>query len=178
MTQTGCHFRMGNMLSRISVKARLDSGGMTLTEFFYQVLQAYDWLHLYKNFNCKFQLGGNDQLGNMCAGYELITRITKKKDVFALTLPIITNEEGNKFGKSAGNALWLDADKTSPFSIYQFLVRIPDDGIEKLLKLLTFLELNEIESIMERHRKAPEGREAQRKLASEVTLLIHGSKCI
>lgn len=166
---------MGDMLSRSSVKTRLQSGGMSFTEFTYQALQAYDWLHLYNHFDCIFQLGGHDQLGNMYSGHELITR-SIKKDVYGLTLPIITNEEGNKFGKSAGNALWLDAEKTSPFAIYQFCVRLPDLSVEQLLKLLTFLELSEIDEIMAMHWKTPERREAQRRLASEVTLLIHGSE--
>lgn len=166
---------MGDMLARTSVKVRLESGGMSFTEFTYQVLQAYDWLHLFNKHECRFQLGGNDQLGNMYSGHELITR-SKKTDVFALTLPIITNEEGNKFGKSAGNALWLDENKTSPFSIYQYFVRMPDADVEKLLKLLTFLDIQEIDEIMANHWKAPEGREAQKKLAAEVTLLMHGSK--
>lgn len=172
----GRNFRMGDMLARSSVKSRLESStGMSFTEFTYQILQAYDWLHLYQSYGCKFQLGGNDQLGNMYSGHELITRL-KKKDVFALTLPIITNEEGSKFGKSAGNAVWIDPEKTSPFTIYQFFARIADSEVEKLLKLFTFLELSEIKEIASKHQKQPELREAQTRLAEEVTLLLHGSK--
>lgn len=172
------YLRMGELLTRSSVKSRLETGGMNFTEFSYQALQAYDWLHLYKEYECRFQIGGNDQLGNMYSGHDLITRSTKNNDAYALTLPIITNEEGSKFGKSAGNALWLDANKTSPFTIYQFFVRIADTEVEKLLKILTFLELDEIADIMNNHRKNPESLNAQKKLASEITLLIHGSMLI
>lgn len=169
------HLRMRELLTKSSVKARLESGGMTFTEFSYQMLQAYDWLHLYQEYECRFQMGGNDQLGNMYSGHELITKYTKKNDAYALTLPIITNEAGSKFGKSEGNALWLDAHKTSPFTIYQFFVRIADTEVERLLQILTFLELDEITDIMNNHRQNPESLNAQKKLATEITLLIHGS---
>lgn len=174
----GRNFRMGDMLARSSVKSRLDSSsGMSFTEFTYQILQAYDWLHLYQTHGCRFQLGGNDQLGNMYSGHELITRV-KQKDVFALTLPIITNDQGSKFGKSAGNAVWIDAEKTSPFTLYQFFARMADSEVEKLLKLFTFLELSEIEEIVKEHQKKPELREGQTRLAEEVTLLLHGSELL
>lgn len=169
----GRHFRLGTMLSLSSVQSRLQGDGMSFTEFTYQVFQAYDWLHLVKEHECRFQLGGSDQMGNLMAGHELISR-TAKTPVFGLTLPIITNEEGNKFGKSAGNAVWLDQEKTSPFSFYQFFVRIADSEVENLLKLLTLLPLKEINEIMVAHRQMPELREAQRRLAKEITLLVHG----
>lgn len=167
---------MGSMLSRSSVQSRLHSDtGMNFTEFTYQIFQAYDWLHLHKQYDCNFQLGGSDQMGNLMSGHELISRVTEKP-VYGLTLPIITNEEGDKFGKSAGNAVWLDENKTSPFSLYQFFIRIADSEVEKLLKLLTFVPLKEIEAIMQEHRRIPEIREAQKRLAKEITLLIHGGK--
>lgn len=119
-------------------------------------------------------MGGSDQMGNIMSGHELIRRVVKG-DCFGLTLPIITNEEGNKFGKSAGNAVWLDSEKTSEFSFYQFFIRIADSEVEKLLKLLTFLPLNEINDIVKNHQKTPEMRSAQKILAEHVTLLIHGS---
>lgn len=170
----GRHFRMGSMLSRSSVQSRLQSeSGMSFTEFTYQMFQAYDWLYLFQHHECTFQLGGSDQMGNVMSGHELISRVTKK-DVYGLTLPIITNEEGDKFGKSAGNAVWLAEERTSPFSLYQYFIRVADSEVEKLLKLLTFLPLNEIDCIMQEHRKVPELRESQRKLAREITLLIHG----
>lgn len=170
----GRHFRMGSMLSRSSVQSRLQSdSGMSFTEFTYQIFQAFDWLHLFREHECAFQLGGSDQMGNLMSGHELISRVTNKS-VFGLTLPIITNEEGDKFGKSAGNAVWLDETKTSPFSLYQFFIRSTDAEVEKLLKLLTFVPLSEIDKLMEEHRKVPELRDAQRRLAQEITLLIHG----
>lgn len=170
----GRHFRMGNMLSRSSVQSRLHSdSGMSFTEFTYQIFQAYDWLHLFREYDCCFQLGGSDQMGNLMSGHELIGRVLDKP-VYGLTLPIITNEEGDKFGKSAGNAIWLDEAKTSPFSLYQFFIRVTDAEVENLLKLLTFVPLPEIEQIMVDHRKVPEIRDAQRRLAREITLLIHG----
>lgn len=172
----GRNFRMGNMLSRTSVKTRLESAaGMSFTEFTYQIFQAYDWLHLFKTYNCRFQLGGSDQMGNLKSGHELIGRVTNK-EIFGLILPLITNEEGNKFGKSAGNAIWIDEAKTSSFTLYQFFIRIADSQVGNLLKLLTFLPLPEIDEIVKKHQEMPEKREAQQRLAEEVTLLIHGSK--
>uniref|UniRef100_A0A1I8NNG3 Tyrosine--tRNA ligase n=1 Tax=Stomoxys calcitrans TaxID=35570 RepID=A0A1I8NNG3_STOCA len=177
ISNTGRHFRLGQMLSRSSVQSRLETeGGMSFTEFTYQTFQAYDWLHLLRAHNCRFQMGGSDQMGNLMSGHELISRAEKKKEVFGMTLPIVTNEEGDKFGKSAGNAVWLDADKTSAFSLYQFFVRMPDSEVEKLLKLFTFIPIKEIEYLMDEHRKEPEKRKAQTMLAEDVTLLVHGEK--
>lgn len=170
------YFRLGSMLSRSSVQSRLQSEqGMSFCEFAYQVFQAYDWLHLYNLYNCRFQIGGSDQMGNMMTGYELINRI-ENKAVYALTLPLVTNEEGDKFGKSAGNAIWLDDNKTSAFSLYQFFMRVADADVENLLKLFTLLPLEEIETVVKHHKERPERREAQRLLAQEVTLLIHGGE--
>lgn len=164
------------MLSRSSVQSRLEAeGGMSFTEFTYQTFQAYDWLHLLRTYNCRFQLGGSDQMGNLMSGHELISR-AEKKDVFGLTLPLVTDEEGDKFGKSAGNAVWLDSNKTSAFSLYQFFVRRLDSEVEKLLKLYTFLPLEEIDFLMNEHRKQPENRKAQNILAEDITLLVHGGK--
>lgn len=171
----GRHFRMGSMLSRSSVQSRLEAG-MSFTEFTYQIFQAYDWLHLYKTFNCRFQLGGSDQMGNLMSGHELISRVDTRCNVFGITLPIITTEEGDKFGKSAGNAVWLDEDKTSPFAFYQFFVRTPDSEVEKLLKLFTFLPLKDINHIMQEHKRVPELREAQKALAEGITTLVHGEQ--
>lgn len=175
MANIGRYFRLGDMLSLTSVKDRLQGDGMSFTEFSYQVFQAYDWLYLLKEHDCRFQLGGSDQMGNLVTGHRLIGR-SVKKSVYGLTLPLITNEEGNKFGKSAGNAVWLDQEKTSPFSFYQFFMRIFDSEVEKLLKLLTLLPLKEIEEIMAEQKKTPELRLAQRKLAQEITLLVHGGE--
>ncbi|XP_030559999.1 tyrosine--tRNA ligase, mitochondrial [Drosophila novamexicana] len=171
----GRHFRMGSMLSRSSVQSRLESeDGMSFTEFTYQIFQAYDWLHLLRKHNCCFQMGGSDQMGNLMTGHELISRVERNREVFGMTLPIVTNEEGDKFGKSAGNAVWLDENKTSPFALYQFFLRMPDSEVEKLLKLFTFIPLPEVEQLMREHAKEPEKRKAQTILAEDVTLLVHG----
>ncbi|GAB0095386.1 Tyrosine--tRNA ligase [Sergentomyia squamirostris] len=170
----GRHFRMGDMLSRTSVQSRITSdSGMSFTEFTYQIFQAYDWLHLLQQHNCRFQIGGSDQMGNIMSGHELISRMDKRK-VYGITLPIVTNEEGDKYGKSGGTAIWLNPQKTSPFSFYQFLLRSRDADVERLLKLFTFVPLRKISELMERHKSTPEAREAQKKLAQEVTVLIHG----
>ncbi|XP_067632124.1 tyrosine--tRNA ligase, mitochondrial [Eurosta solidaginis] len=172
----GRHFRMGSMLSRSSVQTRLEAeGGMSFTEFTYQIFQAYDWLHLCRTYDCRFQMGGSDQMGNLMTGHELISRVVKKP-VYGMTVPIVTNEEGDKFGKSAGNAVWLDEEQTSAFALYQFFVRIPDSAVEKLLHLFTFIPLKEVEQLMVEHRKEPEKRKAQTILAEDVTLLVHGEK--
>lgn len=165
---------MGQMLSRASVQSRLQSEqGMSFTEFTYQLFQAYDWVHLLKAYDCRWQIGGSDQMGNIMSGHELVSRMSNK-EVFGLTLPLITNEEGDKFGKSAGNAIWLDKNKTSEFAFYQFFVRASDADAEKLLKLLTLMPYNEVNDLIEKHRKFPEVREAQKALAKQMTLLIHG----
>uniref|UniRef100_A0A023F3D0 Tyrosine--tRNA ligase n=1 Tax=Triatoma infestans TaxID=30076 RepID=A0A023F3D0_TRIIF len=176
ISNIGRHFRMGTMLSRTSVESRLQSEvGMSYTEFSYQVFQAFDWLHLLKNYNCRFQVGGSDQMGNIMSGYELITKIMGKA-VYGLTLPLIKSEAGDKFGKTAGNAVWLDANMTSPFDFYQYFIRVPDAQVEQLLKLLTFMKLGEITDLMNRHNAKPEERRAQKHLAEQVTLLVHGEE--
>lgn len=174
----GRHFRMGAMLSRSSVQTRLESeAGMSFTEFTYQIFQAYDWLHLCRTYDCRFQMGGSDQMGNLMTGHELISRVIKKP-VYGMTLPLVTNEEGDKFGKSAGNAVWLDEEKTSAYSLYQFFVRMPDTEVEKLLHLFTFIPLPEVQQLMGEHRREPGKRKAQTLLAEDVTLLVHGGMFI
>lgn len=169
---------MGSMLSRSSVQSRLSGeSGMSFTEFTYQIFQAYDWLHLYRTHHCRFQLGGNDQMGNIMSGHELISRAINKK-VYGLTLPLITNEEGNKFGKSAGNAVWLSKNRSSEFSLYQFFIRLSDADAENLLKLLTFIPSNEVNDLIGSHRRNPELREAQKILADNLTLLVHGTAAL
>jgi tyrosyl-tRNA synthetase len=174
VSKYGRHFRLGQMLSRTSVQSRLkNEEGMSFTEFTYQIFQAYDWLQLYNKFKCRYQLGGMDQMGNIMTGCELITRVAKRQ-CYGLTLPLITNEEGNKFGKSAGNAVWLDRNKTSEFSFYQFFLRQPDTEAEKLLKYFSFESNEKLYSLIQEHKRVPEAREAQKKLAEDLTLLIHG----
>ncbi|XP_042241501.1 tyrosine--tRNA ligase, mitochondrial-like isoform X1 [Homarus americanus] len=176
LRDAGRNLRMGDMLSRTSVQSRLSAPeGLSFTEFSYQALQAYDWLYLYDMYNCKFQIGGNDQMGNIYTGHQLIHRV-RKTSVTGLTIPIITNESGDKFGKSAGNPIWLDSSKTSPFDLYQFFVRIKDSEVEKYLHLLTFLPVKDIKQVMEKHWGKPESRYAQKKLAEKVTLLVHGRR--
>ncbi|KAM4675748.1 tyrosine--tRNA ligase, mitochondrial [Discoglossus pictus] len=172
----GRHFRMGTMLSRTSVQSRLRSPeGMSLAEFVYQVFQAYDFYYLYREYGCRVQLGGSDQLGNLMSGHEFIQRTTGE-EVFGVTMPLITSTTGDKLGKSAGNAIWLSRDRTPPFEFYQFFVRQQDSNVERFLKLFTFLPLPEIEHIMEMHRKEPEKRGPQKRLAAEVTKLVHGKE--
>ncbi|XP_037700999.1 tyrosine--tRNA ligase, mitochondrial isoform X1 [Choloepus didactylus] len=174
LAAVGAHFRMGTLLSRQSVQTRLKSPeGMSLAEFLYQVLQAYDFYYLFQRYGCRVQLGGSDQLGNIMSGYEFVHRMTGE-DVFGITVPLITNTTGAKLGKSAGNAVWLNRDKTSPFEFYQFFVRQQDDSVERYLKLFTFLPLPEVDHIMQLHIKEPEKRVPQKRLATEVTKLVHG----
>ncbi|RVE44461.1 hypothetical protein evm_010865 [Chilo suppressalis] len=176
VSKIGCNFRMGTMLLKQSVHTRINSeAGMSFTEFAYQIFQSYDWLHLLKNYNCKFQIGGSDQMGNISAGHELISR-TAKENVYGLTLPLVTTEEGDKFGKSAGNAIWLDPQKTSPYSFYQFFIRTKDSDIERLLKLFSFYSLGEIKDIMFKHKEHPEQRYPQMCLADQLTTLVHGKE--
>lgn len=170
----GKYFRMGTMLGRSSVQSRLNSDtGMSFTEFTYQVFQAYDWLQLMKNYKCRFQIGGSDQMGNIMSGYDLITK-SKGKEVYGITLPLITAEGGKKFGKSLLNAVWLSPTKSSSFQLYQYFIRIEDSDVEKFLKLFTFIPLNKITEIVKDHMKNPEQRKAQKLLAEKVTLLVHG----
>ncbi|XP_027567386.2 tyrosine--tRNA ligase, mitochondrial, partial [Pipra filicauda] len=170
----GGRLRMGTLLSRQSCQARLRSAdGMSLAEFLYPALQAYDFLHLHQHHGCRIQLGGHDQMGNIMSGYELVTKMTGT-DVFGITVPLITSTTGDKLGKTAGNAVWLNRDKTSPFELYQFFVRQQDNVVEKYLKLFTFLPLEEIAHIMEMHAKEPEKWGPQKRLAAEVTKLVHG----
>uniref|UniRef100_UPI00358E461B tyrosine--tRNA ligase, mitochondrial n=1 Tax=Myxine glutinosa TaxID=7769 RepID=UPI00358E461B len=169
-------FRMGTLLGRHSVQSRLHSAeGLSLSEFMYQAFQAYDFLQLYERYGCAIQLGGSDQLGNIMNGYDLISRM-HDDHVYGITMPLITNVTGDKLGKSAGNAVWLNRDRTSPFDLYQFLLRLPDNEVERYMRLLTFLPLPEINSIMNGHHKQPESRTAQRRLAREVMLLVHGKE--
>ncbi|XP_033824117.1 tyrosine--tRNA ligase, mitochondrial [Periophthalmus magnuspinnatus] len=176
LSQTGRHFRMGTMLSRHSVQSRLKSAeGMTLTEFTYQVFQAYDFYHLNQIYGCKIQLGGTDQLGNLMSGHDYIHKVSGQ-EVYGLTIPLITSSVGDKLGKTAGNAVWLNRDKTSPFELYQFFIRQPDSTIEKYLKLFTFLPLGEIERLMEQQREDPSKRLGHKRLAAEVTKLVHGKE--
>ncbi|KAM4618198.1 tyrosine--tRNA ligase, mitochondrial [Polymixia lowei] len=176
LSEAGRHFRMGTMLSRHSVQSRLKSAdGMSLTEFTYQVFQAYDFYHLNQIYGCKIQLGGTDQLGNLMSGHEFIHRVSGE-EVYGLTIPLVTSTAGDKLGKTAGNAVWLNREKTSPFELYQFFLRQPDVNVEWYLKLFTFLPLAEVDKVMEQQREDPGKRLAHKRLAAEVTKLVHGKE--
>ncbi|XP_053975409.1 tyrosine--tRNA ligase, mitochondrial [Hylaeus volcanicus] len=174
--ENGKYFRMGTMLNRTSVQSRLQSdSGMSFTEFSYPLFQGYDWLHLKRTYNCNFQIGGQDQMGNIMSGYDLVTKSVKKQ-VYGLTLPLVTAEGGKKFGKSTGNAVWLSPSKSSSFQLYQYFVRAEDADVEKLLHLFTFMPLSKIKVIVKNHFKNPDLRIAQKILAENVTLLVHGEE--
>ncbi|CAG5132949.1 unnamed protein product, partial [Candidula unifasciata] len=170
----GRHFRVGDMMARHSVKSRLNSKeGISCTEFLYQIFQAYDWLHLFEKYNCTLQVGGNDQTGNISSGFDLIRKVHKKY-VFGLMVPLMLSSGGEKLGKSAGNSLWLNPTKTSPYELYQHFFNIKDNEVEPYLKLFTFLSLDEIAAIMQEQNKHPDERPGQKKLAEQITLLVHG----
>ncbi|XP_061578480.1 tyrosine--tRNA ligase, mitochondrial [Cololabis saira] len=176
LCEAGTHFRMGTMLSRSSVQARMRAAdGMSLTEFTYQVFQAHDFHHLNQVYGCKIQLGGTDQLGNLMSGHEYIHKVSGE-EVYGLTIPLVTSSVGDKLGKTAGNAVWLNRDKTSPFELYQYFLRQPDASVEGYLKLFTFLPLAEVEALMEQQREDPSKRLAHKRLAAEVTKLVHGKE--
>ncbi|XP_063784947.1 tyrosine--tRNA ligase, mitochondrial [Pseudophryne corroboree] len=176
LASAGRHFRMGPMLSRHSVQSRLRSPeGLSLSEFCYQLFQAYDFYHLHREHGCRIQLGGSDQLGNLMTGHDFIHRTTGE-DVFGILLPLIMNTAGDKLGKSAGNAVWLNRDRTPLFDFYQYFVRQQDSCVERFLKLFTFLPLPEIEHIMQQHTREPEKWLPQKRLAAEVTKLVHGKE--
>jgi len=174
LREIGRHFRLGAMLGKESVRARLESeAGMSFAEFSYQILQAYDFLHLYDTRRCTFQIGGSDQWGNITAGIELIRKL-RNVEAYGVTMPLVCDSTGQKFGKSEGNAVYLDQRKTSCYSFYQFFVRTADADVIRFLKIFTFLPLAEIEELAHEVQVAPEKRVAQKRLAEEVTRLVHG----
>ena len=173
LREIGKHFRVGKMLSKEAVSARLNSEhGISYTEFSYQILQGYDFLELCRRHNCTLQLGGSDQWGNLTSGSDLIHKV-EGKSVHLMATPLITNSDGKKFGKSEGNAVWLDAELTSPYAFYQFWLNVEDADVIDRLKVFTFLSKVEIEALAEQVKSAPHLREAQRALALEVTSLVH-----
>jgi tyrosyl-tRNA synthetase len=170
----GKHYRVGKMLSKDAVSARLNSdSGISYTEFSYQILQGMDFLELYRRYDCILQTGGSDQWGNLTSGTDLIHRV-EGKSAHALTTPIITNSDGKKFGKSEGNAVWLDAELTSPYAFYQFWLNVDDADVIDRIKVFTFLGRAEIEDLAEQVASEPFKRAAQKRLALEVTTLVHG----
>ena len=174
LREVGKHFRVGTMLKKDAVAARLNSdAGISYTEFSYQLLQGMDFLELYRQYGCVLQTGGSDQWGNLTSGTDLIHR-AEGASVHAIGTPLITNSDGTKFGKSEGNAIWLDADMCSPYRFYQFWLNTDDADVIDRLKVFTFLTRAQIEALAVQVHEAPFRREAQRTLAREVTSLVHG----
>ncbi|GAB3612133.1 tyrosine--tRNA ligase [Humibacter ginsengisoli] len=175
LRDVGKHYRVGTMLKKDAVAARLNSdAGISYTEFSYQILQGYDYLELYRQYGCVLQTGGSDQWGNLTSGTDLIHRV-EGVSVHAIGTPLVTNSDGTKFGKSEGNAVWLDPAMTSPYAFYQFWLNTLDaDAIDRL-KVFTFLPRHEIERLEQAVADEPYKREAQRTLAREVTTLVHGA---
>lgn len=188
----GRHIRVGQMLARDSVKNRIQSEqGIGYNEFTYQILQAFDFWHLHSNEGCRLQVGGNDQWGNITAGIDLISRlrgeanknktlgklpkVAKDEDpVYGITVPLLTTPSGEKFGKSAGNAIWIDPSLTKPYELYQYFIRAPDSVVRAYLNMFTLLPLEAIEEIMATHAQDESARSAQKILAKEITDLVHG----
>ena len=174
LREVGKHLSVNYMMAKDSVKKRLETG-ISFTEFTYQLVQGYDYLHLYQVKNCKLQMGGSDQWGNITTGTELIRRKTGG-EAFALTCPLITKADGNKFGKTERGNVWLDPRYTSPYHFYQFWLNCSDTDTEKYIKIFTLLSRDEIESLIEQHQKAPHQRLLQKTLAEDITLRVHGQQ--
>lgn len=168
-------FNVAYMLNKETVKARLESG-ISFTEFSYQILQSMDFMHLYEDKNVTLQIGGQDQWGNITSGIELIRKHHPEAKVYGLTVPLITNADGTKFGKSEGASVWLDPKKTSPYEFYQYWLNVPDSDVIKRLKQFTFLSREEIEDIEKEFNEHPETRRAQKELAKSITITIHGEE--
>ena len=171
----GKHFSVNQMLAKESVASRLDAGGITYTEFSYQVLQSYDYLELFKRHGCTLQLGGSDQWGNIVAGLDLIRRVEGGSG-HALTVPLLTKSDGSKFGKTAGGSVWLDPEMTSPYAFFQFWLNSEDKDVINFLKVFSFLSHDEINALEKSHNENPGLREAHRALARELTTLLHGAE--
>ena len=174
----GKHITVNYMMAKDSVKKRLDSDsqtGMSFTEFTYQLFQGYDFYHLYKEKDCKLQMGGSDQWGNITTGTELIRRKAQGK-AYALTCKLITKADGTKFGKTAGGNIWLDANRTSPYKYYQYWLNCSDEDAENYIKIFTFLNKETIETLISEHKEAPHLRILQKKIGKEVTIMTHGNE--
>jgi tyrosyl-tRNA synthetase len=175
---TGKHITVNYMMAKDSVKKRLSSEskvGMSFTEFTYQLFQGYDFYHLYKEMDCKLQMGGSDQWGNITTGTELIRRKAQGK-AYAITVPLVTKADGTKFGKTEGGNVWLDANRTSPYKFYQYWLNASDEDAEKYIKIFTFLDKETIEALIVEHRETPHLRLLQKKIGEEVTVMTHGQE--
>ena len=173
----GKHVGVNYMLGKDSIQSRLENG-ISYTEFTYTILQAIDFGHLNRELNCKLQVGGSDQWGNITSGIELMRRMYGQTEAYGLTIPLVTKSDGKKFGKSESGAVWLDADKTSPYEFYQFWINQSDDDVIKFLKYFTFLDKDEINRLEESKNQEPHLREAQKALAENVTEFIHGKEAL
>lgn len=173
----GKHYRLGVMLSKEMVRTRLDSEeGISFTEFSYQIIQGYDFYHLQENYDVCLQMGGSDQWGNITSGLDLIRKISGKP-AYGLTWPLLTRSDGKKFGKSEGGAIWLAEDRCSPYDFYQYLVRVPDADVIKLMRMLTFMDMKEIKSFEEQMKRSDYvPNTSQKKLAEELTRMMHGDE--
>ncbi len=180
--EVGKHITVNYMMAKDSVQQRLNGtarDGLSFTEFTYQLLQGYDFLHLYKTKGCKLQLGGNDQWGNMTTGTELIRRkLGQEAEAFALTCPLITKADGKKFGKTESGNVWLDPQRTTPYAFYQFWLNVSDDDAERYIKIFTSLDKETIDALVEEHRVDPGRRLLQRRLAEEVTVMVHSREAL
>jgi tyrosyl-tRNA synthetase len=172
----GKHITVNYMMSKDSVKRRLEDGnGLSFTEFSYQLIQGYDFYHLWKNENCTIQLGGSDQWGNIVTGTELIRRMGGGS-AFALTVPLITKADGTKFGKTEGGSVWLDPEKTSPYAFYQFWLNVSDADASKYIRIFTVLDQTTVERLEKEHAEAPHLRLLQKEIAREVTCMVHSTE--
>jgi len=169
----GKHITVNYMLAKDSVKKRLDTG-MSFTEFTYQLVQGYDYLHLFRTYGCRLQMGGSDQWGNIVTGTELIRR-KEGGEAFALTCPLITKSDGGKFGKTEQGNIWLDPEKSSPYAFYQFWLNVADEDAEKYIRIFTMLSIEEISQLIEEQRKQPHLRTLQKRLAREITAMVHSN---
>jgi tyrosyl-tRNA synthetase len=174
LRDVGKHFSINVMLNRETVKRRLDGEGMSYTEFSYLLLQSQDYLHLYREHGCRLQLGGSDQWGNIIGGVDLVRKV-EGRAVHALTTPLVTDSDGRKIGKSTGGgSVWLDPEMTSPYAWYQYFVNVADADVIRYLRLFTFLQREEIDELQQAVAERPQARAAQRRLAEELTTLVHG----
>jgi tyrosyl-tRNA synthetase len=180
--EVGKHITVNYMMAKDSVQQRLNGtarDGLSFTEFTYQLLQGYDFLWLYQHKNCKLQLGGNDQWGNITTGTELIRRtLGFENEAFALTCPLITKADGKKFGKTESGNIWLDPKRTTPYKFYQFWLNVSDEDAEKYIKIFTSLDKETIDALIEEHKKDPGMRVLQKRLAQEVTVLVHSQEAL
>ncbi|MBF6608231.1 MAG: tyrosine--tRNA ligase [Flavobacterium sp.] len=180
--EVGKRITVNYMMAKDSVKKRLQGEvgeGMSFTEFTYQLIQGYDFYHLHKHYNCKLQMGGSDQWGNITTGTELVRRMNvgdESAKAYALTTPLITKADGSKFGKSEGGNIWLDSDKTSVYKFYQFWLNATDADAEKYIRIFTFIGQQEIQELTDEHQQAPHLRVLQKKLAQEITVFVHGTE--